>query len=320
MTAAARAAVLTGPRTARLETIVRPEPAPGEVCVRLEGSGVCGSSLPLWEGRPWFEYPCAPGSPGHEGWGRIAAVGDGVSAWAPGDRVALLSERAFAEYDVAPADALVRIPPSLDGQPVPGEALACAVNVFRRAQIVAGSSVAVVGIGFLGALVAQLAARTGAQVIAISRRGFARDVAAAGGAVETLDGSDRAAAVARVHALTRGGADCVVEATGLQEPLDLAAELVRIRGRLIIAGYHQDGLRQVNMQLWNWRGLDVINAHERDRRVYRSGMQAAIDAITAGALDPRPLYTHQVPLDELPRAMELLRLRPDGFLKAMVAA
>ena len=318
MTAAARAAVVAGPRSARLELLPRPEPGAGEVCVRLEGSGVCGSHLPLWEGRPWFEYPRAPGSPGHEGWGRVAAVGSGVTGWIPGDRVALLSDHAFADYDVAPADGLVRIPPALDGQPVPGEALACAVNVFRRAQIETGQSVVVVGVGFLGALVAQLAARAGARVIAISRRGFARDVAAAAGAVETLDGVDRAATVARVTALT-GGADCVVEATGLQAPLDLAAELVRIRGRLVIAGYHQDGPRQVDMQLWNWRGIDVINAHERERPVYRSGMQAAIDAIVAGALDPMPLYTHHIPLDQLPRALELLRERPDGFLKALVA-
>jgi NADPH:quinone reductase-like Zn-dependent oxidoreductase len=134
MSGAARAAVLTAPRRARLESVSRPEPGPGEVRVRLEGSGVCGSNLPLWEGRPWFDYPRTPGSPGHEGWGRVDALGEGVSGWAVGERVAILSERAFAEYDVARADGLVRLPPALDGQPVPGEALACAVNVFRRAR------------------------------------------------------------------------------------------------------------------------------------------------------------------------------------------
>jgi threonine dehydrogenase-like Zn-dependent dehydrogenase len=320
MSGAARAAVLTAPRRARLESVSRPEPGPGEVRVRLEGSGVCGSNLPLWEGRPWFDYPRTPGSPGHEGWGRVDALGEGVSGWAVGERVAILSERAFAEYDVARADGLVRLPPALDGQPVPGEALACAVNVFRRARIEPGATVVVVGVGFLGALVAQLAARAGALVLAVSRRGFARDVASQAGARETFDGSDRAATVARIQQLTGGGADCVVEATGLQEPLDLAAELVRVRGRLVIAGYHQDGPRRVDMQLWNWRGLDVINAHERERRVYRAGMQVAVDAVAAGALDPTPLYTHTVALDDLPRALELLHDRPDGFLKALVAA
>jgi hypothetical protein len=94
-----------------------------------------------------------------------------------------------------------------------------------------------------------------------------------------------------------GGAFCdrVIEAVGKQWPLDLSAELTRERGRLIIAGYHQDGPRQVNMQLWNWRGLDVINAHERDPEVYLAGIRAAVAAVTSGRLDPRPLYTHVYP-------------------------
>ncbi|HXF61719.1 MAG TPA: hypothetical protein VNK95_08880, partial [Caldilineaceae bacterium] len=107
---------------------------------------------------------------------------------------------------------------------------------------------------------------------------------------------------------------------GSQWPLDLAAELTRIRSRLIIAGYHQDGPRQVNMQLWNWRGLDVINAHERDPEVYVAGMRAAVEAVAAGRLDPTPLYTHCYPLDELARALTTLQERPEGFLKALVLA
>ena len=59
----------------------------------------------------------------------------------------------------------------------------------------------------------------------------------------------------------------VIEAVGKQWPLDLAGELVGYGGKLIIAGYHQDGPRQVNMQSWNWKGIDVINAHERDLAV-----------------------------------------------------
>ena len=86
------------------------------------------------------------------------------------------------------------------------------------------------------------------------------------------DGRPRRASSSAVKELT-GGAFCdrVIEAVGKQWPLDLAAELTRERGRLIVAGYHQDGPRQVNMQLWNWRGLDVINAHERDPEVYMRG-------------------------------------------------
>src|SRR4051812_17212647 len=70
-----RASVIEAPRVAAVRTVSRPEPGPGQVLLQLEGSGVCASSIPLWEGRTWFDYPQTPGAPGHEGWGRVAAVG-----------------------------------------------------------------------------------------------------------------------------------------------------------------------------------------------------------------------------------------------------
>jgi 2-desacetyl-2-hydroxyethyl bacteriochlorophyllide A dehydrogenase len=314
-----RAAVLEGPRRFHIEEVAVPEPGPGEVRVRLEGCGVCASGLPVWEGREWFRYPLDPGAPGHEGWGRIDALGPGVSGLAVGERVAVLSYHAFAEYDVAPASAVVRLPPALEGKAFPGEALGCALNVVRRSEIHPGQTVTIVGIGFLGALLTRLAVRAGARVIAISRRPFALEVARTLGAVDVIPLDDPGRVVERVRALTGGlGSDRVIEAVGLQGPLDLAAELTRERGRLIIAGYHQDGLRQVNMQLWNWRGLDVINAHERDPEVYLKGMHAAVEAVSSGELDPAPLFTHTFTLDTLDDAFEAARARPDGFLKALV--
>jgi NADPH2:quinone reductase len=117
-----------------------------------------------------------------------------------------------------------------------------------------------------------------------------------------------------------GGKLCrvVIEATGKQQPLDLAGELTQERGRLIIAGYHQDGPRQVNMQLWNWRGLDVINAHERDPQVYLEGMEQAVRAVETGLLNPAPLYTHRFSLSALGEALSMTAERPDGFMKALI--
>jgi 2-desacetyl-2-hydroxyethyl bacteriochlorophyllide A dehydrogenase len=316
-----RAALIAGPRHARLIETDTPEPGPGEVRVRLEGCGVCGSNGPVWQGRPWFRYPLAPGAPGHEGWGRIDAAGAGVAGVEAGQRVALLSDRAFADYDVCPADAVVPLPPSLDGLPFPGEAFGCAMNVFARAGIERGDDVAIVGVGFLGAIVAAQAAAAGARVIAISRRRFAVDLAAAQGATAAIEWRDDAAVAGRVAELTDGqGCRVVVEAAGVQQALDLATRLTTQHGRLVIAGYHQDGLRTVDMQLWNWRALHVINAHERDPQRYVAGMRAAAEAIARGALDPRPLLTHSFPLAELGSALQALHERPDGFLKALVLA
>lgn len=314
-----RAAVLEAPGRMGFEEVPVPEPASGEVRVRLSGCGVCGSSLPLWEGREWFSYPTEPGKPGHEGWGVVDALGDGVTGLAPGDAVALLSYHAFAEYDTAPADAVVRLPDVLKNKPFPGEPLGCALNILERSDIQPGQHVAVVGIGFMGALLTQLATRAGAQVVAISRRPFARELARQMGAVETLELDDYYQIIDRVKELTGGNlCDRVVEATGLQGPLTLAGELTKERGRLIIAGYHQDGLREVNLQLWGWRGLDVINAHERAQERYIGGIKRAAEAVAAGAFDPAPLYTHTFAFDDLSAAFEAMRARPDGFLKGLV--
>jgi threonine dehydrogenase-like Zn-dependent dehydrogenase len=287
--------------------------------VRLEGCGVCASNLGPWAGPDWIRFPTEPGGLGHEGWGTIDTLGEDVEGVSPGQRVAVLSYNAYAEYDLASADAVVPLPPALAGRPFPGEPLGCALNILRRSGIEPGHTVAIVGIGFLGALLTRLAACTGARVIAISRRSFSLDVARTVGATETISMDDHWRIIEQVKGLTGGNfCDVVIEAIGKQWPLDLAAELTRERGRLVIAGYHQDGPRQINMQLWNWRGLDVINAHERDQAAYIQGIRDAVDAVAAGRLDPDPLYTHTFPLDRLGEALDATRDRPDGFLKALV--
>lgn len=312
-----RAAVIRGSGSAELVEVPMPEPGEGEVRLRLEGSGVCGSDLAVWTGRPWFEYPQPPGAPGHEGWGVVDAVGRGVSGLAEGDRVAGLTYRAYADYDLARAADLVALPEGAG--PFPGEALGCAVNVVRRSGIEEGDVVAVVGAGFLGCVIIQLAAAAGARVIAVSRRASALAVAAEMGAEATI-GLDEAVGE-RVEELTGGRCcDVVIEAAGVQRTLDVAAPLTRERGRLVIAGFHQDGSRQVDMQLWNWRGLDVINAHERDPKVYVEGIREAAAAIREGRLDPSPLYTHRFGLDQVDAALDTAVERPEGFIKALVMA
>jgi len=72
------------------------------------------------------------------------------------------------------------------------------------------------------------------------------------------------------------------------------------------------------LQIWNWKGIDVINAHERDQRKYVSGMQKAIDAVANGIITPEPLFTDVLKLEQLNKGFELTATRPDGFMKAIV--
>jgi threonine dehydrogenase-like Zn-dependent dehydrogenase len=314
-----QAAILAAPGKVELASVPLPEPGEGEVRIKLEGCGVCASNLEPWAGLEWLTYPGEPGGLGHEGWGTVDALGSGVSGLEQGDRVATLSGRSFAEYDLAEASMVVKLPPELDGQPFPGEPLACAFNIFRRSDIRPGQSVAIIGIGFLGAVLTRLASEAGARVIAISRRQESLDLARHYGAAETVPMGDHWAIIEQVKALT-GESICerVIECVGKQWPLDLASELVGFGGRLVVAGYHQDGPRQVNMQMWNWKGIDVINAHERNPQVQLQGLREAIDAVASGRLDPTPLYSARFPLEQLGDALDATRDKPGGFVKALV--
>jgi threonine dehydrogenase-like Zn-dependent dehydrogenase len=312
-----RAAVVSAPGNIDIVKTQIPEPSANQLLIRLEGCGVCASNIPPWEGKPWFDYPMSPGALGHEGWGRVVETGSAVPNFEPGERVAILSSNAYAEYDVCDSSSAVKLPHGLEKHPFPGEPLGCAMNIFRRSNINKNDTVAIVGIGFLGVLLTQLATATGARVIALTRRGFALELAKRTGAAESVTLNDKA--TQNIHRLTNGSlCDVVIECTGKQWPLDIAGELTRERGRLVIAGYHQDGPRQINLQLWNWRGLDVINAHERDSNVYVDGIQQAVRAVEAGLLDPAPLYTNSFPLERLGDALNMAAQRPDGFMKALI--
>lgn len=318
-----RSAVLIQPRQFKIDSMEPPAPGEGEVRIRVRGCGVCGSDMGPWKGIQGLSYPMQPGAPGHEVFGTVEALGPGVEGLAVGQAVTALSYRAYAEYDVASADSVIALPEGLAGRPVLGEPVACAVNVTRRAAVREGDVVVLLGAGFLGALLLQLLRTSGAprprRVFAVSRRRLSAGLAERLGVDEPLTYEDDVRG--RVGAETGGEmADVVIEATGKQGPLDLGAELTRVRGRLVVAGYHQDGPRTVNMQLWNWRGIDVINAHERDPRIYRSGMEEGVRLLAGGGLDLEPLITHTFPLADINEAFRTAEERPEGFLKSMVVA
>ena len=313
------AAVLDKPQSFSLRTTAIPLIKEDEIKIKVEGCGICASSIPVWEGREWFQYPLEAGSPGHEGWGVIEEVGENIMDVQRGDRVAFLSYHAYAEYDVARQGSFVKLPAQLNNKPFPGEPLGCAMNIFERSAISEDDVVAIIGIGFLGALLCQLAKNRGARVIAISRRPFSLGFAQKYGADEIIPLTSSWEVSNKVAEIT-GNAYCtrVIEATGKQEAIDIATEIVGEGGKMIIAGYHQDGLRQVNMQKWNWKGIDVINAHERDASKYLTGMRSAVDAVAQGIIDPDLLYTDILSLDDLSRGFEMTKSRPNGFMKALV--
>ncbi|GAC1314842.1 MAG: zinc-binding dehydrogenase [Chloroflexota bacterium] len=339
-----RALSLTAPRTVSVTHVDEPEPGPGEVLIGVTACGVCGSDLNAWRGVTGIAYPLPTGAPGHEVTGTIKKLGADVTVFAPGDRVTGLAWNGFAESVTARAADLVRLPPThapathgpapesparqrptADGPAterpaahvlradVLGEPLACAMNVVRRALLAQTQAerVAVVGFGYLAALTVQLFPPSLREWIAISRRHDSRALAERLGAAASYDFDTVPSAAWETF-------DLVIETAGAQRALDYATWLTSFGGRLVIAGYHADGPRTVNMQTWNWKGIDVINAHERRREVLVDALQEGLRLATERHVRFDALHTHQVSLSDAGTAFRLADERPSGFIKAVV--
>lgn len=346
-----RAAYLTAVDTFSVREVPKPKPGTGEVRLQVAGCGVCSSEVhglrarrsPARTGydivaaadgpqpgrRAWYVRsmhaeignlePTFPILVGHEVTGIVDALGPGVSGLELGQRVTSLTQHGFAEYVLAPAANLIPLPGDVPLELALGEPIACAANAAIRSGVQLGDTVALVGAGFMGLLALQFMQRLGAaRVIVIEPRASARQLAGKLGGDILVDPLHEDP-VAVVLAVTGGlGADVVLKATGAQSGLSLATKLTRTRGQLIIYGYHQGGPRQVDMQLWNLRGLDVVNAQSRSDDEYLDGMRAGLAMLVHGKLDMAPLVTHRFPLDRIAGAFAVAEQCPDGFVKAII--
>jgi len=303
-----RALRLRGPRAATIVDVPDPLAGAGEVLVRIRSCGVCGSDLNAWRGVAGIQYPLAPGAPGHETLGDVVALGPDVNTLRVGQTVTGLMWNGLAELGVARAEDLVTV---RDGTSLLGEPLACAMNVVRRSGVGAHDRVAVVGFGYLAALVVQLLPTDVGGWIALSRREDSRSLA-------LRLGADAAYDLSSVPAKLWDSVGVVVEAGGVQQTLDFATWLTAYGGRLVIAGYHADGQRTVNMQSWNWKGIDVINAHERQPATYVRALHEALALVATRRIELDSLHTHTWSLEQAAEAFRFADERPPGFVKGIV--
>jgi threonine dehydrogenase-like Zn-dependent dehydrogenase len=292
--------------------VAEPLPGAGEVLVRIRACGLCASDLNAWRGVPGIEYPLPPGAPGHETWGDVVALGADVAGLETGQAVTGLMWNGFAEFGVAVAANLLAVPGRFGQSSLLGEPLACAMNVVRRSGLRAGDRLAIVGFGYLAGLIVQLLPDGVSNWVAISRREDSLALALRLGAAA-------AHTYAEIPSELWDSFDVTIEAAGVQQSLDYATWLTAYGGRLVVAGYHADGPRTVNMQSWNWKGIDVINAHERQPSVYIDALRQALDRLAShSSVDPSALVTHTFALDEAPRAFAMAEARPPGFVKGLV--
>lgn len=293
-------------------------PGSTQVVVQTEICGVCASDLPVWRDA----QPRYPIRLGHEPTGIVLEVGASVVGLRAGDRVTGQVEGTFSEHFVAEAEDLVIVPSSIDPGLALGEPLGCMVEADRRTRIDPGQRVAIVGLGFMGLGLLQLIRRRRpARLIAIDPRAEARARALAFGADEAIrpDEVRSADVVDRVDDWTKPrGHDVVIEASGTQAGLELAGRLVRAHGTLSIFGYHQGGPRLVDMEMWNWKAIDVVNAHVRDRRLLHDAIERGLGLMADGAISFETLVSHRLSLAQVDAAFGALSVKAPGFSKAVI--
>ncbi|HEV8264991.1 MAG TPA: alcohol dehydrogenase catalytic domain-containing protein, partial [Gemmatimonadales bacterium] len=262
----------------RLEDVPIPSLGPGDVLVRVTAAGLCHTELHFLSGL--LNLGVTPLTLGHEVVGRVERAGPGVGAVQPGDRVIVyyyvgcgrcqhclagsenlcdalraeygfVSDGGFAEYVTVPARNLVRLPDHVaDDAAAPiGCSVTTAVHAAALARLAAGDVVLVYGVGAVAFGLIQLAALSGAEVIAVSRTPAKLERARALGAVHVLNARDGRVAE-RVRELTRGhGADVVFELVARKDTMAASTAALAKRGRLVFIGYSEDSYTVHPIQL-----------------------------------------------------------------------
>jgi threonine dehydrogenase-like Zn-dependent dehydrogenase len=259
---------------------------------------------------------------GHEPVGVVSAVGPGVTRFKPGDRVTGLLLLSYADHGIAREDSLLHIPDNLPFELALGEPLACMVNAQRRTRIELADRVALIGLGFMGLGLLQLLKLRGPrEIIAIDPREEARSLALELGA-DTVYHPDEVPSDLTLLSWEDWekplGVDVAIEASGTAPGLTLAGKLVKAHGLLSILGFHQGGLRQVDVEMWNWKAIDVVNAHVRRHADLMESMRIGLELIAANKFSFAPLVTHRFGLPELDQAFTALLEKPQGFVKSVV--
>ncbi|WP_375450404.1 zinc-dependent alcohol dehydrogenase family protein [uncultured Devosia sp.] len=316
-----RAARLEAIRTLALREVAKPRPGPGELLVRVEAVGICGSDRHMFKG----EYPTAlPVTLGHEFCGIVAEVGEGVSRFRGGERVTgdpniacgwcarcregrpnlcdkltaigVFRDGGFADCVIVPEGQAYGLPGDLD--PLHGafcEPLACCLHGLDVARIQPGDSVAVLGGGVIGLLMVQLAARAGARRIAmVTRQPVRRAVAISLGATEAIDPADEP--VAALRDAVGGGADVVLECAGVPETFVQGLRMARRGGAFVLFGVMPAGVAVPVVP------FDLLVNELRIESAWLNPFthQRAADMVAAGTLELDRLISRTIGLDDVP--------------------
>jgi L-iditol 2-dehydrogenase len=306
----------------QLQDVANPEPGPGDVLIKVEACGICGSDRHMFAG----EYPASPPvTLGHEFAGTIVATGAGVQRLRIGDRVTgdpniacgtcpqcragrpnlcahltaigVQRDGGFAEFLVMPQAQAYVLPRDLD--PVHGafcEPLACCLHGLDVSRIRPGNSVAIFGGGVIGLLMAQLCRLAGATTIILSTRQQARrTLALTLGATHAIDpgASD---AVEQIKTVVPTGVDVALECAGVPQTFTQSIAAVRRGGAVVVFGVMPQG------QMVSVMPFDLLVNEVRVEGAYLNPLTHARAAamIAERVLSLDPLVSRIVSLRDVP--------------------
>jgi 2-desacetyl-2-hydroxyethyl bacteriochlorophyllide A dehydrogenase len=313
-----RSAVLYGPHDFRIEEFQTPEYSSDECLIRVKACGVCHSEQHQWQHKiPGLEYPRRIG---HEVAGEVINVGSKVKDFKIGDRVAVwIDSNGYSEEVVAGADRIFKISSNISFEEALAEPIGCTTNGILKTNIQLGDKVALVGTGFMGLLLIQQIKLQGASlIVAVDLRDDMLEIASQLGADATINPS-KENVIDRINELTDNKkVDVSFEIGGNQSTLNLAADICRMEGKLVIFGYHP-GERKINdLGYWNWMAFNIVNAHFRNIHTILHGSALGIELLNEGKINMKKLVTHTFPLDRIEEAFSMAEKKPKGFVKSVI--
>ena len=307
---------VVGPRTSAIVAADDPVPGAAQVLVEVVACGVCTSDL-----GPWLTHDGVrpPVRLGHEMVGRVVAAGRDAGRWAAGELVTGLGGDGFATLAVMDANAVLPVPAGIEPAHAIGEPVADLEEALSRTGVRAGDRVAVVGLGFMGQGLVQLAKRHApGLLVGVDPDPARRERALALGA-DLVFAPDELPAEYRTDTgrTTDARLAIVLEATGSTGGLATAGSLVRPFGTLCVVGYHHTGDAMMDMDLW-YKAVTIINGFCPDRTRLMAAMREALDLIGGRRFSYQPLITHRFGLDGVDEAFRTMRAAGPDFVKGVV--
>jgi L-iditol 2-dehydrogenase len=338
-------AQLLAPRTFQLTEQTIEDPGPGEIQVRVNAVGICGSDIHSYAEGAVGDTPCEyPMVLGHEPSGTVVKTGSGVIGWHPGDRAALepalycyhceycrtghhnvcanirfLSNPGvpgfFREFVNLPVTNLLAIPPTLPMELATiVEPLAVAMHSMKFAALQAGETVAVFGAGPIGLLTIACMKVAGAgRIWAVDPVAHRRDLARHMGAHVTLDPGEIDCA-RQILADTGGrGVDCAIDCAAKEDTTNAAIRASRNAGRVVLTGIHSDAMVPFEVSPMRRKELAILNVRRSNHE-----SNEALEFLTARMAWFAPLVTHTRPLADIADAFTLTEHYADNVGKMVI--